>query len=134
VLKNAVSCFGQTVGWNALTELLKNRDELERLAGELKLSTGYLYGLLHLVDMAENLRSGITNQRGKRRIKPENALWHSRFVYRTRRLLERQKGMDDAERRRRQQEIAAIIAGGGIEKFAGAYKIALFAYLYQQRD
>ena len=132
-LKNAICCFGQTVSWNAFAELLKGRDELERLARDLKLSTGYLYGLLHLIDMAENLRSGRADQRGKREKRMENALWHSRFVYRTRRLLERQKGMDDATRRRWQQEIAAIIASG-IEKFAGAYRIALFAYLYQQRN
>ncbi len=83
--------------------------------------------------MAENLRSGETNQRGKREKRMENALWHSRFVYRTRRLLERQKNMDEATRRRWQQEIASIISTG-IERFAGAYKIALFVYLYQQRD
>ncbi len=133
-LKNAVCCFGQTVGWNAFTGLLQSRDALQGLARDLKLSTGYLYGLLHLSDMAENLRTGRTGQRGQRQINPENALWHSRFAYRTRRLLERQKGMDEATRRRRQQEIAAVIANGGIERFAGAYRIALFAYLYQQRD
>lgn len=97
-------------------------------------STGYLYGLLYLSAMAENLRSGRTGQRGQRQINPENALWHSRFAYRTRRLLERQKGMDEATRRRWQHEIAAVVANGGIERFAGAYRIALFAYLYQQRD
>ncbi|TVR57855.1 MAG: type III-A CRISPR-associated protein Cas10/Csm1, partial [Candidatus Competibacteraceae bacterium] len=133
VPKNAVCCFGQTVGWNAFTRLLQSRDALEGLARDLKLSTGYLYGLLHLSDMAENLRSGRTGQRGQREINPENALWHSRFAYRTRRLLERQKGLDEAARRRWQQEIAAIIAGG-IERYAGAYRIALFAHLYQQRD
>ena len=132
-LKNAVCCFGQTVGWNTFASLLQSRNALERLAGDLKLSTGYLYGLLYLSDMAENLRSGRTDQRGKREKHMENALWHSRFAYRTRRLLERQKGMDEAARRRWQQEIAAIIAAG-IERFAGAYRIALFAYLYQQRD
>lgn len=133
VLKNAVCCFGQTVGWRTFASLLESRDALERLAGDLKLSTGYLYSLLYLSDMAENLRSGRTGQRGQRQINSENALWHSRFVYRTRRLLERQKGMDEAARRRWQQEVAAIIAAG-IERFAGAYRIALFAYLYQQRD
>ncbi|MDG4560918.1 MAG: type III-A CRISPR-associated protein Cas10/Csm1 [Candidatus Competibacter sp.] len=132
-LKNAVCCFGQTVGWNAFTGLLQSRDALERLARDLKLSTGYLYGLLHLSNMAENLRSGRTGQRGQREINPENALWYSRFAYRTRRLLERQKGMDEAARRRWQQEIVAIIAGG-IERYAGAYRITLFAHLYQQRD
>lgn len=132
-LKDAVCCFGQTVGWNVFAELLKRCDELERLAHDLKLSTGYLYGLLHLIEMAENLRSGLTDQRGKREKRMENALWHSRFVYRTRRLLERQKDMDETARRRWQHEIAAIIASG-IERFAGAYKISLFNYLYQQRD
>ncbi|MEI2742642.1 MAG: type III-A CRISPR-associated protein Cas10/Csm1 [Candidatus Competibacter sp.] len=132
-LKNAVCCFGETVGWNTFTGLLQSRDALARLAGDLKLSAGYLYSLLFLSDMAENLRSGRTGQRGKRKINPENALWHSRFAYHTRRLLERQKGMDEAARRRWQQEMAAIIVGG-IKDFAGAYRIALFAYLYQQRD
>jgi CRISPR-associated protein Csm1 len=143
--KNAVHCFGQTVGWNAFTELLQGRDELARLASTLKLSTGYLYGLLHLVDMAEKLRSGLKPQYDhqiklpeKNQATPldvlENAMWHSRFAYSTRRMLERQKDMDDADRRRWQQEVAAIIANNGIKKFAGAYRIALFAYLYQQRD
>lgn len=132
--KNAVSCFGETVGWNTFTGLLQSRDALEQLVRDLKLSTGYLYGLLYLSAMAENLRSGRTGQRGQRQINPENALWHSRFAYRTRRLLERQKGMDEATRRRWQHEIAAVVANGGIERFAGAYRIALFAYLYQQRD
>lgn len=133
-LKNAVCCFSHTVSWDAFTQLLKGCDELKRLAQELKLSMGYLYGLLHLVDMAENLYSDCSDQSGKKQISVENALWHSRFAYRTRRMLERQKGMDEPARRRWQQEIAAIIANGGIEKFKGAYKIALFSYLYQQRN
>lgn len=133
IVKNAVCCFGQTVNWNIYAELLRKGDELEQLACDLKLSSGYLYGLLHLTQMAENLRSGRTDQRGQREQRLENALWHSRFAYRTRRLLERQKDLDEAARRRWQQELAAIIAAG-IERFAGAYQIALFAYLYQQRD
>ena len=133
VAKNAVHCFGQTVGWNVFASLLQTRSELERLAQDLRLSTGYLYNLLILTDRAENLRSGRTGYRGERRINPENALWHSQFAYRTRRLLERQKGMTEDARRRWQQELAAVIANN-IERLGGAYKIALFAYLYQQRD
>ena len=113
--------------------MLQAQAELERLAHDLKLSTGYLHNLLVLSDMAENLRSGGTAHRSEQGINPENALWHSQFAYRTRRLLERQKGMVETTRRHWQQELAAVIANR-IERFAGAYKIALFAYLYQQRD
>ena len=72
--------------------------------------------------------------------RPENALWHSYFAYRTRRMLETKvRGGEDreaTERRRRdlQAQLASEIAHQGIETFGAAYKIALFTYLYQQRD
>ena len=102
---------------------------LNRTAEDHALSTGYLYGLLHLTDMA-----GKVNQR------PENALWHSHFAYRTRRLVEtRYKQIDnrderEAARRRLQAGLAQEIASDGIDRHGDAYKIALFIYLYQQRD
>ncbi len=127
--KNAVTCFGQTVGWPQFDELMKREQGLAHLAKDFGLSTGYLYGLLHLTDMAGGVKK-----------KPQNALWHAYFAYRTRRLAEaRIKGgenRDETERRRRtwQGELAHEIAGEGIEKYGAAYKIALFTYLYQQRD
>jgi CRISPR-associated protein Csm1 len=72
--------------------------------------------------------------------RPEAALWHSHFAYRTRRLAETRykdvEDQDERERRRRQlqTDLGAEIAGHGIEKHGAAYKIALFTYLYQQRD
>jgi CRISPR-associated protein Csm1 len=126
--KNAVTCFGQAVGWDTFAQLMACEAALGRLSSELKLSTGYLYGLLHLTDMAANPA------------RPENALWHSRFAYRTRRMLEgkvRNEGDREAtERKRRhwQQELAVEIANHGIEQHRAAYKIALFTHLYQQRD
>ncbi|MDM7457533.1 MAG: type III-A CRISPR-associated protein Cas10/Csm1 [Tepidimonas sp.] len=126
--KNAVTCFGQSVSWSTFTDLMAREEALEQLSRELKLSAGYLYGLLHLTDMAAD------------QTRPENALWHSRFAYRTRRMLEariRNEGdRDAAERKRRQlqQQLAVEIASQGIERHRAAYKIALFTYLYQQRD
>lgn len=126
--KNAITCFGQSVAWPQFTELMACEAELARLADELGLSTGYLYGLLNLTDMAADTS------------RPENALWHSRFAYRTRRMLEtkiRNEGdRDAAERRRRslQSELAVEIAHKGIEQYGAAYKIALFTHLYQRRD
>lgn len=127
--KNAVNCFGQTVSWTAFGELTKLAEDLETKRDELALSTGYLYGLLHLTDMAA--------QEHKR---PENALWHSHFAYRTRRMLETLiKGGEDreaTERKRRtlQNRLALDVAENGIKKYRAAYKIALFAYLYQRRE
>lgn len=127
--KNAVTCYGSTVSWRAFDELMKREGELARLAGDQALSTGYLYGLLHLTDMA-----------AKERERPENALWHSYFAYRTRRMLEAKikggENREETERKRRalQQQLAVEIADQGIAKHRAAYKIALFTYLYQQRE
>ncbi|MCA1926562.1 MAG: type III-A CRISPR-associated protein Cas10/Csm1 [Thiobacillus sp.] len=126
--KNAVTCFGQSVQWEKFADIMTREEALERLGDELNLSTGYLYGLLHLTDMAAD------------QSRPENALWHARFAYRTRRMLEakiRNEGDREAtERKRRQlqQQLAVEIASSGIEKHRAAYKIALFTHLYQQRD
>jgi CRISPR-associated protein Csm1 len=121
--KNAVSCFNQHMFWDEFLALQERRDRLETLTRDLDLSTGYLYGLLNLVDMAEKVKE-----------KPENAIWHSYFAYRTVRLLERRRGLTDEQRKRRQQELAHEIAEFGIERHGGNYRVALFSYLYQQRD
>lgn len=127
--KNAATCFGQSVSWTDFDQLMEREAGLKRVAEDHDLSTSYLYGLLHLTDMA-----------GKVKERPENALWHSHFAYRTRRLVEtRYKEIDnrderEAARRRLQAELAKEIASDGIERHGDAYKIALFTYLYQQRD
>ena len=127
--KNAVSCFEIPVTWEQFELLLDRKDELERLNDEFRLSTGYLYDLIRFSEMA-----------GKQRKHPENALWHAHFAYRTRRLVETHiRGSSDRQatehkRRAIQSELASEIVNLGIEKHGEAYKIALFSYLYQQRD
>lgn len=125
--KDSVTCFGQTVPWTTFDALDAASGELTRLAGELGLSTGYLYGLLELIDKAERIRE-----------RPENAIWHSQFAYRTVRMLESAAGLrgkdKDDERRRLLMQLAQVIAQQGIERFGGAYRIPLFTHLYQNRD
>lgn len=127
--KNAVTCFGQTVSWVEFKELLTQRlPRLQCLVEENTLSTGYVYGLLNLIDMAEKVEH-----------KPENALWHSYFAYRTARMLDKLKLGEDKqkareERSRRHQELAKEIAESGIERYKGKYQITLFCHLYEQRD
>ena len=126
--KNAVTCFRESVTWLQFIELLEREKALARLSEELRLSKGYLYGLLYLIRLAEDTS------------RPENAIWHSRFAYQTRRMLEAKVktfgDRDEAERRRRrlQETLALEIAHHGIEKYRAAYRIALFTHLYQQRD
>jgi CRISPR-associated protein Csm1 len=78
--------------------------------------------LLNLIDMAEKV--------GER---PENALWHSYFAYRTARMLDRKK-LDKKQREIRHEALAKEIAHAGIKEHGGNYRIALFCHLYQQRD
>jgi CRISPR-associated protein Csm1 len=123
--KNAVTCFGHPVSWEHFNELLECAQQLNIMRKDFDLSTGYLYGLLNLTSLAED------------RSKPENAVWHSRFAYRTYRMLEtrRRDGrkLDEAERRRLQAELSLAIANQGIEKHKGNYRIALFTHIYQHR-
>lgn len=127
--KNAVTGFGYSVTWKQFDQLMECVTGLSRVAGACALSTGYLYSLLGYTDMA-----------GKISQRPENALWHSHFAYRTRRFAETRikssgdRQMTEDRRRRLQAVLGTEIAGHGIEQYGTAYKIALFTYLYQQRD
>ena len=121
--KDAVTCYGHRVCWNAFKYLIKQVDELETLADEIKLSTGYLYSLLKFTDMQKDVNE-----------KPEKTLWHSWFAYRTRRMLERIRNLDDKKRQELHSRLADAIAHRGIETYGDAYKIALFTYLYKHRE
>lgn len=121
--KNAVCCFNQTMSWDEFSALELRRARLQQLHQEMNLSTGYVYGLLTLINMAEKV-----NER------PENAIWHSYFAYRTVRMLERNKGLDRDQRKRWQAELAEEIVSAGINEHSGNYRVALFCHLYQQRN
>ncbi len=129
IRKNAVTCFGLAVSWDRFEDLLRCEERLTTLAREHDLTRGYLYELLGLTEMA-----------GKVRERPENAIWHSRFAYQTRRLVEtkirRGANRADIERRRRerQEALADEIVGNGIGKHGAAYKIALSIHMYHQRS
>lgn len=126
-VKNAVTCFGQTVSWQQFDDLFaKAHSATEHLAflnEEYNLSTAYIYGLLRLTDMAANCQ------------KPENALWRSQLYYRTYRLMERSRKRSEATQRKSAcTQLVTDIGENGIKKFGSGYRIALHAYLYQHRD
>jgi CRISPR-associated protein Csm1 len=123
-IKNAVTCLGFTVSWKRFTDLLDKATEIDQLRNTLELSTGYLYGLQYLADMAEDLHSDSPSL--------ESALWNAHFNYRTWRMLERKRGLDKKALPEMHQRLGELL-GGGIDKYGSAFKIALFTHLYQYR-
>lgn len=125
--KDAVTCFGETVSWAQWPLIQAALGDLDSLRHELggQLSTGYVYGLLQFVEARAREQQGDVNA----------AMWRSRFAYRTRRfVVDRLKERDEQRRRERYIRIAEQIAGRGIESLGGAYRIALYSYLYGSRD
>jgi CRISPR-associated protein Csm1 len=125
--KNAVTCFGQTVSWvdfDRLVTVEHNATEhLEFLREHYALSTGYIYGLLRLTDMAANPD------------KPENALWRSQLHYRTYRLIASNRHIKHTEDKKRAcLHLVSDIGEKGIKEFGSGYRIALHTYLYQHRE
>jgi CRISPR-associated protein Csm1 len=118
--KNAVSCFDKVMTWDKFIDLQKREHGLDTFKQDYDLSTGYVYGLLNLVDMKA---SG----------KPEDSIWHSYFAYRTRRLLERNRKLDETQRRSQYEYLAKEISSDGIQAHGDNYKVALFTHLYKHR-
>ena len=121
--KNAVTCFGRTVDWTTFRELLGARKRLRDLIQDKNMSHGYAYALLHLVELAESVK-----------LHPENARWRSRFYYLTSRAMGNVRGLGPDQRKQRMEELAAEIVQGGIERFRGDYRVALFGHLYRNRN
>ncbi len=125
--KNAVTLFGQTVSWDEFDRLWETLEAIGEKKDQFNLSTGYLYRLQELADMADNLKSD--------QPRPENAIWRSWFSYRTWRMLEQTlKGKDRQEERKRRMGELAKILSEPIGQYGSRFKIPLFIHLYQQRS
>ena len=118
--KNVVTCFNEQCTWDEFNDLGEREARLNEFKDDHDLSTGYTYGLLTLADMAGSSR-------------PEDSIWRSYFAYRTRRMLERNKKLNETKRISQQQYLAEEISEKGIERYKKTYKVALFAHLYQNR-
>lgn len=125
--KNAVCVWDEVLGWDEFDALLDSAAQLGDLAQRWGLSTGYLYQLLGLAEMAGRARAGDARA----------SLWASKFAYATRRLAERSiRGGTEAEDKRRQmqQQLGVQIANAGLRRFDRRYRVALQTHLYLQRD
>jgi CRISPR-associated protein Csm1 len=129
--KDHVTLYGQPLEWPALAELLHTAERLlaQRREAQVPLSTGYLYGLLELAQMASEAEQ-----------RPEAGLWRSYLSYRTQRnvvdkLSKRPGETADAYAGRQQQardEVLTPIARG-IAQHQQRFQIAVQHLLYQLR-
>ncbi|HRQ06181.1 MAG TPA: hypothetical protein PK580_09490, partial [Nitrosomonas halophila] len=134
-LKDAITLWDQTVGWQEWHTLLTERaGKLAQLLAEAeqhgaKLSTGYLYDLLQLTGKAERARLGRN---------PEDSLWRSQLVYRTTRFIGdrlRSSGQADASTLRRPlQEAINKEFTLALAEHGGAYRLPLSILLYTRRE
>lgn len=120
--KNAISCFNQTVSWAQFDKLWASKQRLKQLNDEYQLSTAYIYGLLNLTQMASD------------NSKPENAMWRSKFYYRTQRMVLMDRKLNEQQKKQLAEQLIMDIGEQGINQFKANYLIPLQAYLYQNRD
>lgn len=117
--KNAVTLFGEHIPWMRWPAVREAELELEALAQDYPLSTSYVYGLLHLIDLATRNQS------------VASGMWRSRFVYRTRRYVVDKLPVN--ARATAQTRLAMALGERGIAKLGSTYRIPVFNYFYRQR-
>ncbi len=121
--KDALACFGETVGWTDWPRLEAALARLQEVHREQSLTSGYIYGLLQFVDL-----------RQRERDEPQAAMWRSRFAYRTRRyVVDKRRNLDDEARRRLYAQLVSDL-GKPIDELGPSYRIVLFNHLYQHRS
>ena len=128
--KNAVTCFGQSVTWNEFEKLIELSRHLDQWRVDHRLSTGFVYGLLRLSEMASEEKT-----------RPESALWRSWLAYRVYRnvgeKLRRHSAEEPADFERRKKALVTEVQcklAEDITRFGRGYHIALQSHLYQYRD
>lgn len=118
--KNALVLFNERVRWPDWRKVQTAQEQLERVRDAYELSTGYIYGLLQLIELATDNKN------------PEHAIWRSRFAYRTRRYVV-DKIRDPDKRQRAHTELSVALGEQGINELGTRYRIPLFNHFYRQR-
>ncbi|MBM9536298.1 type III-A CRISPR-associated protein Cas10/Csm1 [Desulfobulbus alkaliphilus] len=117
--KNAISLYGEIVPWPDWDRLASLEADVQLCAARYRLSTSYIYGLFHLIDLAADSNN------------IESVMWHSRFAYRTKRYVVDK--LDKNEREGVQIELTEIF-GKNIGTLKRQFRIPLFNYFYSKRQ
>jgi CRISPR-associated protein Csm1 len=117
--KNAVCLYNEVVPWSQWNALAGLEQEIDDLSKEYTLSSGYVYGLLSLIDLATSETT-------------ESAMWRSRFSYRTRCYVVdklAQPAWAIAQTR-----LADTFGERGIAAQGSKFRIPLFNFFYSKRS
>ena len=118
--KNSLVLYGERVRWADWGKVQAAQEQLDRVRDAYDLSTGYVYGLLQLIELAADKSN------------PEHAMWRSRFAYRTRRYVVDKIRQPEA-RPAAQSDLAEHLGEKGIAQLGGQFRIPLFNHFYRQR-
>lgn len=120
--KNALVVHGERVRWPEWKAIESMQEQLDDVCADYRLSTGYVYGLLHLIDLKQDTSN------------PEQPMWRSRFAYRTRRyVVDKLKDRDALARTQAQTRLAQVLGEQGLEQLGRQFRIPLFNHFYRQR-
>ena len=119
--KNALNLYGETVSWGDWPQLEKTAARISELERQYRLSTAYLYDLLHYTELAVAEAAGDINA----------SIWRSRLYYRTRRYVNEQKHITAKDNA--YQQLSGDLAGY-IQALHGTIRIPLYNHFYQQRE
>ncbi len=120
--KNALVVYGERLRWPQWSAIEAMQRQLDDLRTDYGLSSGYVYGLLHLID----LKADTAN--------PEHPMWRSRFAYRTRRyVVDKLRDRDALARAQVQTRLAQVLGEQGLEQLGTRFRIPLFNHFYRQR-
>ena len=119
--KNALNLYGETVSWGDWPQLEKTAAHISELERQYRLSTAYLYDLLHYTELAVAEAAGDINA----------SIWRSRLYYRTRRYVNEQKHITAKDNA--YQQLSGDLAGY-IQALHGTIRIPLYNHFYQQRE
>jgi CRISPR-associated protein Csm1 len=124
--KNALVVYGERVRWSEWKAIESLQQQLEDVRADYDLSTSYIYGLLHLIDLKQDTKN------------PEHPMWRSRFAYRTRRyvvdkLKHADPQMQTQLRHQAQTRLAQVLGEQGLEQLGSKFRIPLFNHFYRQR-
>ncbi|PJG82420.1 type III-A CRISPR-associated protein Cas10/Csm1 [Caviibacterium pharyngocola] len=117
--KNAVTIYKRAVSWNKWHLLTDLEDEINRLAENYDISTGYFYSLIRFAKQAEDKEN------------LESTMWRSRFAYRTSRYVTDKLAKE--KRPKALNELIISLGDKGIEQHKGNFIIPLFNYFYSKR-
>lgn len=119
--KNALSLYGNEIHWEQLPDLQQAEDFLRHAADEFGVTSGYLYRLFEILEMAGRKHS------------PEAAMWRSRLYYSTARLFERQRETQSRDRTRDRDQFMQTLLGY-LEKNEATFRIPLTNVFYSIRE